>query len=96
MRSLLMEFVIKQNQKGIAVDLTTAIAKYIRLWSYRPMPDCISSRLAQLVWRRAARRRFGVNLRREWALSLNSFAHRRELSTEQIRFKATSPRQCVF
>jgi len=96
MHSLLMDFVIKQNQKGIAVDLTTAIAKYIRLWSYRPMPDCICSRLAKLVWQRAARRRFGVNLRREWSLSLNTFAHRRELSTEQIRSKATRSQQCVF
>jgi len=96
MHSLLMEFVIKQNQKGIAVDLTTAIAKYIRLWSYRPMPDCICSRLAKLVWQRAARRRFGVNLRREWSLSLNTFAHRRELSTDQICSKATSSWQCAF
>ena len=31
MHSLLVEFVIRQNQKGVAVDLTTAIAKYIRL-----------------------------------------------------------------
>ena len=96
MHSLLMEFVITQNQKGVALDLTTVIAKYIRLWSYRPMPDCIRRRLAKLVWQRSARRRFGVNLRREWSLCLNNFPHPRELSTDQIRSKATSSWQFLL
>ena len=84
LHSLLMEFVIKQNQKGIAIDLTALIAKYIRLWSHRPMTDIMEKRLAKLVWHRGTRRRFGVNLRREWGLCFNSFEDPRDLTTSQI------------
>ena len=87
MHSLLVEFVIRQNQKGVAVDLTTVIAKYIRLWMFRPMADKVKRRLAKLVWHRGTRRRFGVNLRREWALCFNNFASSRELTSDQIRAK---------
>ena len=88
LHSLLIEFVITQNRKGVAVDLTSIVAKYIRLWSYRPMADIVSRRLAKLVWHRASRRRFGVNLRREWGLCFNKFADSRDLTSEQIRAKA--------
>ena len=84
LHSLLMEFVIKQNQKGIAIDLTALIAKYIRLWSHRPMTDIMEKRLAKLVWHRGTRRRFGVNLRREWGLCFNRFEDPRDLTTSQI------------
>lgn len=90
MHSLLVEFMINQNKKGIAVDLVTAIAKYIRLWSLRPMNDHVKRRLAKLVWHRPTRRRFGVNLRREWALCFNSFPDSRDLTADQIRVKASS------
>ena len=87
MHSLLVEFIIRQNRKGVAVDLTTAIAKYIRLWTFRPMADKVKRRLAKLVWHRGTRRRFGVNLRREWALCFNNFAVSRDLSSGQIHAK---------
>ena len=89
MHSLVVEFIIAQNRKGVAVDLMTVIAKYIRLWAHRPMATAIKRRLAKLVWHRTSRRRFGVNLRREWALSFNTFAHPRDLSGEQIRGKVS-------
>ena len=90
MHSLLMEFVIMQNKKGVALHLVTVIAKYIRLWTFRPMADCIARRLAKLVWHRSTRRRFGVNLRREWGLCFNTFGNARDLSSHQIRDKVTS------
>lgn len=89
MHSLLVEFVIRQNQKGVAVDLTTAIAKYIRLWMFRPMADKVKQRLAKLVWHRGTRRSFGVNLRREWALCFNNFAASRDFTMIQIRAKVS-------
>ena len=88
MHSLLIEFIMTQNQKGVAVDLVTAIAKYIRLWSMRPITDKVKQRLARLVWHRNTRRRFGVNLRREWALCFNTFSDSREPTSDQIRRKA--------
>ena len=86
--SLLMEFIVAQNKKGVALDLTSLIAKYIRLWTHRPIPDVIKRRLAKLVWHRGTRRRFGVNLRREWSLCFNKFEDARELTKPQIRQKA--------
>ena len=88
MHSLLMEFIVAQNRKGVALDLTSLIAKYIRLWTHRPIPDVIKRRLAKLVWHRGTRRRFGVNLRREWSLCFNKFEDARELTKPQIRQKA--------
>lgn len=82
--SMLMEFIIAQNNKGVALDLTSLISKYIRLWIHRPMTDVIKRRLAKLVWHRGARRRFGVNLRREWGLAFNKFEDSRELTKDQI------------
>ena len=85
MHSLLLEYVMKQNAKGIAVDLTQGISQFIRLWSHRPMATQVQSRLAQMVWSRSARRRFGVCFRREWNLCFNSFQESRELSETDIR-----------
>ena len=85
MHSLQSEFVITQNRKGVAVDLTTMVAKYILLWSYRPMADIGQRRLAKLVWHRALRRRFGVNIRHEWGPCFNKFVDSRELTSDQIR-----------
>ena len=95
MHSLLIEFIITQNQKGIAVDLVTLIAKYIRLWSLRPMSDKVKRRLVKLVCHRSTRRRFGVNLRREWSLCFNSFSDSRECTPDQIRRKASTRSRSV-
>ena len=87
LHSMLMEFIVAQNRKGVALDLTSLIAKYIRLWTYRPIPNVIKRRLAKLVWHRGTRRRFGVNLRREWGLCFNRFEDVRELTKTQIMEK---------
>ena len=87
MHSMLMQFVLVQNNKGVAVDLTSLVAKYIRLWTHRPMADMMKRRLARLVWHRGARRRFGVNFRREWGLCFNKFNDARDLTDTQIASK---------
>ena len=83
--TLLVEHVIAQNRKGIVLDLEQVITKYIRLWAWRPMSDIVERRLSRLVWHRNERRRFGVSLRREWALTLSSFGTPRELRPHEIR-----------
>ena len=87
LHSMLMEFIVAQNRKGVALDLTSLIAKYIRLWTHRPIPEVIKRRLAKLVWHRGTRRRFGVNLRREWGLCFNKFEDARDLTKTQIMEK---------
>ena len=85
MHTLLVEHVIAENRKGVVLDLEQIITKYIRLWAWRPMSDIVERRLSRLVWHRNERRRFGVCLRREWALTLSSFGTPRELRSHEIR-----------
>ena len=93
--SMLMEFIVAQNRKGVALHLTFLIAKYIRLWTHRPIPNVIKRRLAKLVWHRGTRRRFGVSLRREWGLCFNKFEDARELTKTQIMEKAICKGKCM-
>ena len=83
--SLLVEQFVRQNRIGVVVCLEEAICKYIRLWACRPMSSVTERRLARLVWNRNARRRFGVNLRREWALAVSTFRAPRDLLPSEIR-----------
>ena len=83
--SLLVEHVVRQNRIGVVVCLEEAICKYIRLWACRPMSSVIERRLALLVWNRNARRRFGVNLRLEWSLTVSTFCAPRDLLPPEIR-----------
>ena len=89
MHSLLVEYMVQQSKKGIVIDLEQAIGKYIRLWACRPVAQVVERRLALLVWNRNARRRFGVNLRREWCLTVSAFRSPRELLPHEIRRKVT-------
>ena len=88
-QSLLVEHVVEQNRRGIALDLEEAIGKYIRLWACRPMSQEVERRLALLVWNRNARRRFGVDLRREWCLAVSTFSAPRDLRPHEIRRRVT-------
>ena len=89
--SLLAEHVVRQNRKGIVLDLEEAIGTYIRLWACRPVAEEVELRLSRLVWNRIARRRFGVNLRREWSLSVSTFRAPRHLLPHEIRRRVANP-----
>jgi hypothetical protein len=86
-QSLLVEHIIQQNSRGLTVDLQQAVFKYAKLWSARPTAISVRDRIARLVWNRNARRRFGVDLRREWMLSLTHFRVARDLRPNEIRRK---------
>ena len=87
-QSVLVNWIVEQNSKGISVDLPHAIWKYIRLWSHRSIADSAAERLRKMLWQRHARRRFGVDLRREWCLTRTTFNQAREISQEDVRRKA--------
>ena len=84
-QSMLVQFIVSQNKKGLTVDLSDAIAKYVKYWSYRPTSEAMRVRLARLVWHRHSRRRFGVELRKEWCLCIRSFTRPRAIQPVQIR-----------
>ena len=89
--SLLVEHVMRQNRKGLVLDLEEAIGTYIRLWACRPVAEEVERRLSRLVWDRLARRRFGVNLRREWMLAVSTFRSPRHLLPHEIRRRVADP-----
>ena len=84
-QSLLAHHIVQQDRRGLTVDLPQAILKYLQLWSHRPVATIVRDRLARLVWHRHTRRRFGVDLRREWMLCLTQFRVARDLTVEQIK-----------
>lgn len=86
-KTLLVQYIIDQNGKGLTVDLNRAVGKYIRLWSYRPKTQAVSDRLARLVWHRNTRRHFGVDLRKEWGLALTKFQAARDLRHHEILYR---------
>ena len=83
--SLLVDWITRQNDRGITVDLNQSIFKFIKLWSFRPMANRVEDRLVKLTWDRNVRRRFGVDLRREWLLSRSSFPESRDLPITVIK-----------
>jgi hypothetical protein len=66
--SLVYEEIIKQSRKGITVPSSIVLAKYLRMWSMRPMSAPIrefcnklrDSEKQRRIWSRAFRRRWGV------------------------------------
>ena len=83
--SLLVEYIQRENRKGLTVDLQQAIFQYLWLWSLRPLTQSSSRRLSRLVWCRSTRRNFGRCLRRTWSLSSGILRVGRELSEDVLR-----------
>ena len=97
MHSLLVQHIVQSNNMGVVISLDEAICTYIRLWSLRPSSPAIERSLALLVWNRNSRRRFGVNLRREWSLTVSTFRTPRDLRSFEIRrrvFHTSCPLFC--
>ena len=90
MQTLLVDYIVCQNGKGVVLDLDQVITKYIGLWACRPMSTVVERRLARFVWHRNERRHFGVTLRREWALTISSFSTPRELPIQTIQRRVFS------
>ena len=86
--SVLVEYIQQENSKGLTVDLSQAIFKYLSLWSMRPSTAAMSKRLSRLVWARSSRRAFGRCLRATWCLCSGALRVGRELAQEEVRCRA--------
>ena len=49
MNSLLADYVIEQNLKGVVITADTAIAQYLKLWCHRPVAEQTRTWLLQLT-----------------------------------------------
>lgn len=87
MNSLLADYVIQQNLKGVVITADTAIAQYLKLWCHRPVAEQTRSWLLKLTHKVNTRKRFGRRFRSEWALQFGALKVRKALDEEATRRK---------
>ena len=87
MNSLLADYVIQQNLKGVVITADTAIVQYLKLWSHRPVAEPTRSWLLKLTHKVNTRKRFGKRFRSEWALQLGALKVKKALDEDATRRK---------
>lgn len=69
-RSLVAQYIMYQNTKGLTVQSREAIDLYLRLWYLRPVPEVMKPILLRLTHHRNTRRKWGQLMRREWMFDI--------------------------
>jgi hypothetical protein len=87
MNSLLADYVIQQNLKGVVITADTAIAQYLKLWCHRPVAEQTRTWLLKLTHKVCTRKRFGRCFRSEWALQFGALKVKKSLDEEATRRK---------
>jgi hypothetical protein len=90
MNSLLADYVVQQNIKGVVITADTAIFQYLKLWSHRPVAERTRTWLLKLTHKVNARKRFGVRFRSEWALQFGALKVKKALDEGATRRKVLS------
>lgn len=85
--SIVFEYVLENNRKGISVPSAMVVAKYIRLWSYRPRQPCIDAHLKQIQDCPSARKNWCRRFRLRWGLKWGKMKQRRSLTNTILRQK---------
>ncbi len=87
MNSLLADYVIQQNLKGVVITADTAIVQYLKLWSLRDVAEKTRSWLLKLTHNVRARKRFGQQFRTGWALQFGVLKVKKALDANATRRK---------
>lgn len=82
-RSLVAQYISAQNKKGVALPVSDAVDLYLRLWTLRPVAECLKPVLMRLTHHRNSRRKFAQRLRREWMLELGAHSIAPALSSDE-------------
>lgn len=69
-RSLVAQYIMYQNTKGLTVQSREAIDLYLRLWYLRPVPEAMKPILLRLTHHRNTRRKWRQLLRKEWMFDI--------------------------
>ena len=86
-RSLVAEFVLEKNQRGIPVASQHVIEKYLRLWSVRPSCEAVQIDMHQMTWHVNRRTKFLQQLKHEWLLGTGFARPGRALTPPQLSDK---------
>jgi hypothetical protein len=89
MNSLLADYVIEQNLKGVVITADTAICQYLKLWSHRPVAEQTRSWLLKLTHKVNCRKSFGKRFRSEWALQFGALKVKKSLDEDATRRKVS-------
>lgn len=84
MRSLVAEYIMRENVGGGTVTPAAIINKYCKLWSYRSVCDRVQRKLARLTWHLTHRKNFLRRIRSEWGFRPGRIGTGRALSAAQI------------
>jgi hypothetical protein len=89
MNSLLADYVVQQNLKGVVITADTAIIQYLKLWSHRPVADQTRTWLLKLTHKVNSRKHFGKRFRSEWALQFGALKVKKTLDEDATRRKVS-------
>ncbi len=87
MESLVFEFVQANSCKGISVPSSEVIAKYIKLWSFRPRPPSVETNLKRLQDDMIYRKNWARSFRKRWNIAWGTCTVAKPLSRDDLRKK---------
>ena len=84
MRSLVAEYIFRQNARNRTVPPTAIITCYLRYWSYRPVPFGLQEKLVKLTHDATVRKNLMRRLREEWHIRTGIVHPDRSLSRDSV------------
>ena len=84
MRSLVAEYIFRQNALNRTVPPTAIITCYLRYWSYRPVPFDLQEKLVKLTYDATDRKNLMRRLREEWHIRTGIVHPERSLSRDSV------------
>ena len=84
MRSLVAEYIFRQNALNKSVPPSAIINCYLRYWSYRPVPLEVQEKLVKLTYKNNDRKNLMRRLREEWNIRPGIVHPDRSLSLDSV------------
>ena len=84
MRSLVAEYVFRQNALNNLVQPSAIITCYLRYWMYRPVPFDVQDKLVKLTYNTTDRKNLMRRLREEWHIRPGIVHPERSLSRDSV------------
>ena len=84
MRSLVAEYVFRQNALNKSVQPSAIITCYLRYWMYRPVPFDVQDKLVKLTYNTTDRKNLMRRLREEWHIRPGIVHPERSLSRDSV------------
>ncbi len=84
MRSLVAEYIFRQNALNKSVPPSAIISCYLRYWVYRPVLLAVQEKLVKLTYNNTDRKNLMRRLREEWQVRPGIVHPERSLSRDSV------------